>query len=194
MANASLRRTLGRALLLTPPTADRVVRFVAAAWLLALAGIWASQQVHAGLHEHLELSPLLHLVRDSALAVPLAGLAIVLAGLVNGELIRSLGLRPDSLAAALAWAAVAALVFAALSVPGNELHGLLFGAEEEEGSLVADLLLDAGVVLASSLLFLAPAAAIRLAPWPPAPSEDHPPRRTAAHAPADLPNHRRSVP
>jgi hypothetical protein len=62
---------------------------------------------------------------------------------------------------------VVALVFAALSVPGNEIHALLFGTEEEEVEWLADLLLDGSVVLAAGLALLVPASLVRLAPWPP---------------------------
>lgn len=172
MANARLRRHLGRALLLTPPTPTRAGQFIASAWLLAVAGIWASLQVHAGAHEHVELSPLVHLLRDASLAVPLAAIAIALGGLISGDVVGAFGIRPDSAAARLVWALTAALVFAALSVPGNEMHGALFGAEGEEGDVLVDLLFDASVVLAASLAVLAPLSLTRVAPWPPDAADD----------------------
>jgi hypothetical protein len=56
---------------------------------------------------------------------------------------------------------VAAAIFAVLSVPGNELHGTLFGAEdEEELSWLADLALDAGIALIGALLALVPLALV----------------------------------
>jgi hypothetical protein len=170
MANARLRRHIGRALLLLPATGPRTVRVAVTAWLLALTGIWATQQVHVDLHEHIDLPPLLHLVRDAALAVPFAAIAVALGGLIAGEIVRGRGANPDGLLGRIAWAAVAALVFAALSVPGNELHALLFGAVEE-GDLLLDLLNDASLVLAASLAILGPLALTPVAPWPPAPDD-----------------------
>jgi hypothetical protein len=171
MASARLRRNLGRALLLVPASGPRVARVALAAWLLALAGIWATQQVHMGLHEGVDLPPLLHLLRDAALAVPFAAASVALGGLIAGEVVRGRGGSPDGLLGRIAWAVVAALVFAALSVPGNEVHALLFGAQEE-GDLLLDLLNDASLVLAASLAILGPLSLTPVAPWPPALEDD----------------------
>ena len=57
-----------------------VAAMLLAAWLLALVGIWASLAAHAGAHEHIELPPVLHLLRDGSLAVPLAAAALALCG------------------------------------------------------------------------------------------------------------------
>lgn len=167
MANAPIRRHLGRELLLAPPTAPRIARFVLCAWLLALGGIWASQQVHAGLHEHMDLPPIFHLVRDASLAVPLAAVAIALGGLITLEVTGILGVRPGAPAGRVIAAIAIAILFAALSIPGNEMHGLLFGAEVEELSGLADLAFDAGVVLVAGLVVLLPATLLGLTPWPP---------------------------
>ena len=52
-------------------------------------------------------------------------------------------------------------MFALLSIPGNRLHGALFGAEEEvELGWIADVALDAGLAFAGSLLALAPLALV----------------------------------
>ena len=118
------------------PTAEQVAGFIACSWLLAMVAIFAVQQVHQDLHEHLELPPILHWLRDAAVAVPLAALAIgsaaLLVRLVYG---RSDAGRVRPAAAWLAWAVLAAVVFAVLSIPGNQIHGLLFGAEEETDRL-----------------------------------------------------------
>ena len=135
------------------------LRVVVASWWTALVAIGVLLQAHAGLHEHLELPVALHLLRDGALAVPAAGLAVLLATLavasrpgprVAGRLVR-----------AVAWAVAAAAGFAVLSIPGNQLHGSLFGAEEEaELSWIADTALDAGLAFAGSLLALVPLAIV----------------------------------
>jgi len=134
-----------------------LLRIVRDAWWLALVAIGVLQQAHAGLDEHRELAPLVHLLRDAALAVPAAALAIVLASvLVAGRwLARASG--PPSVRDRVLWVLVAAVVFAVLSVPGNELHGALFGAQDEvELSWLADLALDAGIALTGALLALVP--------------------------------------
>ncbi len=171
MANVRLRRRLGHALLLTPAGPVRASRLILTTWSLALVGIWVTQQVHAGLHEHLEPPPLLHLLRDGSLAVPFAALAVCLGGLIAGELVRGGGRDADALASRMTWAIVAALVFAALSIPGAETHSLLFGAEAE-GDLIADLFGDALLMLVASLAVLGPIALTPLAPWPPASSDE----------------------
>ena len=133
--------------------------FVATSWWLALVAIAALQQAHDGLHEHLELPPLLHLGRDAALAVPAAAVAI-LAGTFA-----SIGIdgtrRRDRVAATVTWIAVTAVAFAVLSIPGNQLHGTLFGAEEEEElSPLADVVIDAGIALVGALFALIPFTAV----------------------------------
>ena len=69
-------RRLGR------PSTEQVAGFIACSWLLAMVAIFAVQQVHQDLHEHLELPPILHWLRDAAVAVPLAALAIGSAALL----------------------------------------------------------------------------------------------------------------
>ena len=60
---------------------------------------------------------------------------------------------------------LAALLFAALSIPGNQLHGLLFGAEEEAGvSLLDDLAADALYALEAAVV-LAPISLLAGMPW-----------------------------
>jgi hypothetical protein len=131
------------------------LRVVATSWWLAIVAIFVVQQAHLDLHEHRELPILLHLLRDGALAVPAAGIAVIAASLLVAP-------SPDRMGRArhldgLIWAVAAAAVFALLSIPGNQLHGALFGAEEEvELSLVADLALDGGLALVGALLALTP--------------------------------------
>jgi hypothetical protein len=131
------------------------VAFVGASWWLALVAIAVLQQAHGDLHEHLELAPLLHLVRDAALAVPGAAIAIAaglgLAGIAGGGANRQ----------RFAWVGLTALAFGLVSIPGNQLHGFLFGAEAEEGlSPVADAVLDGGIAMVAAALALLPVAIV----------------------------------
>jgi hypothetical protein len=171
MANVRLRRRLGHALLLSPAGPLRASRLILTTWVLAFVGIWVTQQVHASLHEHLDLPPLLHLLRDGSLAVPFAALAVCLGGLIAGELVRAGGRDANGLVGRMTWAVVAALVFAALSIPGSEMHSLLFGAESE-GDILADLLGDTVLMLGASLVVLCSIALTPLAPWPAASSDE----------------------
>ena len=69
--------------------------------------------------------------------------------------------RRDRVAATVTWIAVTAVAFAVLSIPGNQLHGTLFGAEEEEElSPLADVVLDAGIALIGALFALIPFTAV----------------------------------
>jgi hypothetical protein len=168
MANVPIRRHLARTMLLAPATPRRLGRIVFTSWFLALAGIWAAQQVHADLHEHVDLPPLLHLLRDGSLAVPLAAVAIALGGLVTVQVADLSGIALASTRAAVVFAVLAAAIFAALSLPGNELHALLFGADEEEIDWLVDQLTDGAIVLSAALAVLLPLALLGASPWPPA--------------------------
>jgi len=127
-------------------------RIIAYSWLLALAAIGLSQLVHLGAHEHLELPLPLHWLRDASLAVPAAAIAIV------GATWLLHAARPVA-RDRLRWAVIASIAFALLSIPGAELHALLFGAEEaEEHGWLLHTALDSGSVLAGSVAFLIPVA------------------------------------
>jgi tellurite resistance protein TehA-like permease len=162
-------------------------RTVAYAWLLAAVPIALLQLVHAGVHEHHELPPVLHWLRDTALAVPLAAVAVVVAALLVARLRPTEPGERASLSTMALWGVLAALLFAALSIPGNQMHGLLFGAEEEEGvSLLNDLTADALYALEAALLVIAPLALLAGVPWrgawhPAAPgrASDPPPQPSA---------------
>jgi hypothetical protein len=141
-------------------------RVVAYGWLLAAVPIALLQLVHAGVHEHHELPPVLHWLRDTALAVPLAAVAVVVAALLVARLRPTEPGERASLTTMALWGVLAALLFAALSIPGNQMHGLLFGAEEEEGvSLLNDLAADALYALEAALLVLAPVSLLAGMPW-----------------------------
>jgi hypothetical protein len=114
---------------------------VAVSWLVAAVATAVLQLVHADLHEHNELPPILHWMRDGALVVPAAAIAVLGASFVLGR--TRPGGRGASLPSIAAWVFLAAAIFGALSMPGNELHSFLFGAEEEAGvSPLQDFLVD----------------------------------------------------
>jgi hypothetical protein len=154
--------------------------FIGASWWLALVAIAVLQQAHEGLHEHLQLPPLLHVVRDGALAVPAAAVALV-AGVVSAHSAGG-GVGRRQAGERVVFVAVAATAFAVLSVPGNQLHGALFGAEEEGLSFLADTLLDGGLAFIGALLALIPfglviglPTAVPTDPLVPEPSRGHRP-------------------
>lgn len=148
-------------------------RVVAYSWLMAAAAIGLLNQLHVDLHEHHDLPPIVHWLRDAALAVPLAAIAVVAAVLVVRARAAGSGRADGSpVASRLAWAALAAFLFALLSIPGIQLHGLLFGAEAEAGGWLEDALKDGGITLAVSLVALVPAALLLGPPWRAACSPD----------------------
>jgi uncharacterized membrane protein YhaH (DUF805 family) len=142
-------------------------RTVLTSWLVAGSVILAVQQTHRDLHEVHELSPLLHWLRDSALAVPLAALSILVAGSVVR---RFRDARIEGASSSLPWrllyAVLAAVGFAVLSIPGNELHAQLFAAEHPETlGWLEHALRDANAVLDVALLVMLPLALVGAAPW-----------------------------
>jgi hypothetical protein len=169
-ALGSAKLDAGRALTRFDPAAGRF-RFVPArlalsAWFLALVPIGLLQLTHSDLHEHNELPPLLHWIRDAALSVPFAAVAVVAAALVVAWLRPGERTGRGSLGTPVLWAFLAAASFAILSIPGNQLHGLLFGAEEEVGvSLAQDLANDAILAFQGALVVIVPFALLLGAPW-----------------------------
>jgi hypothetical protein len=138
-------------------------RTVLVSWWLALVAIWVVQQAHDGQHERHELPVLLHLLRDGALAVPLAALAVVGAGVLLAPRLRrvSPGARgglPDL--DRFVWVLVADTFFAILSIPGHELHGALFGVEQSDVGWVLHAGLDASIVAVGSFIALMPIALV----------------------------------
>jgi hypothetical protein len=141
-------------------------RLVAYAWLLAAIPIAVLQVVHSGLHERNEPPPILHWLRDSAFAVPAAGVAVIVAALLVSRLRPAERGERASLATTALWACLTAVLFALLSLPGHELHAELFGAEEEVGvSLLQDLVGDGVYALEAALLILVPLALLAGMPW-----------------------------
>jgi hypothetical protein len=142
------------------------VRLALSAWFMALVPIGLLQLTHGDLHEHNELHPLLHWMRDASLSVPFAALAVVAAALIVARVRPGERTGRGSFATPVLWAFLAAVVFAVLSIPGNQLHALLFGAEEEAGvSLAEDLTTDAILAFQGALMVIVPLALFLGAPW-----------------------------
>ncbi len=160
-----------------PSTPADVVRFVALGWLVSMVAIGVWQLALGGLHERIDLPPLTHWLRDSALAVPLAAIALAVAGLLMEASAPEGGGLPTgpaatglvgsaNLRARATWAVAGAIIFAGLAVPAGQAHGLVFGGDQEADGLLADALRDGGLAFAGAMAVLLPAALIRLAPWP----------------------------
>lgn len=140
-------------------------RVVLYAWLLAGVPIAVLQLAHTGLHERNELPPLLHWLRDTGLAVPGAALAVVVAAWLVA---RRWGnpARPVTSVTALAWGGLAAVLFAAASLPGIHLHAILFGTEAEAGVGNLDHLVAEGTsALQTAVLVVIPVALLAGVPW-----------------------------
>lgn len=140
-------------------------RVVAYAWLVAGLPIAALQLAHAGVHERNELPPLLHWLRDTALAVPVAALAVIVAALVVMR-VRGAGTgERASLAAATSLGFLAAAMFAVLAVPLAQVHGALFGADAETGMTPLQHALTEAVSVFQVALLLVPVTLLAGVPW-----------------------------
>jgi len=138
-------------------------RTVLISWWLALVTIWVLQQAHDGQHEQHELPVLLHLLRDAALAVPLAAAAISGACIVLASRLRRVSPGARGGIADLdrfVWVLVADTFFAILSIPGHELHGTLFGVEQSDVGWALHALLDASIAAIGAFIALFPVALI----------------------------------
>ncbi len=140
----------------------RIGPVIAYSWLLAGAVVGVLNLLHIDLHEHRDLPPVIHWIRDASLAVPLAALAVVAAVYALGPRITE-GSRTDgvSLGIRIAWAVLAAGLFAVLVIPGIQVHGLLFGAEEGEAVGWLEHGMNEGLIaLQVSLAVMVPAALV----------------------------------
>ncbi|GAA1475791.1 multicopper oxidase [Nocardioides aestuarii] len=138
-----------------------------AAVLLALAVVGAQQLLHQHLHEKGEPGPLLHLIRDGGMAVPMMWLALVMAGSATirreARALLPTGLLP------VGWALLVSVLVGAATIPGDSLHGALFvehGEESAEGAMgfVEHLVRDASSATLIALLVTL-AMALVASPW-----------------------------
>jgi hypothetical protein len=135
------------------------------AWLLAGVPIATLQAAHAGVHERTELSPLVHWLRDTSLAVPFAALAVIVAGLL---VMQARPAGPDgrvSPAAVALLGLLAAGFFALMAIPLAQLHGLLFGAEEATSITPLQHALTEGIAVFQVALLLVPVVLVAGIPW-----------------------------
>ena len=135
-------------------TLGRVSLIVIAALVHALGVGFALHLLHSGVEEANPVSPLVHWLRDSLLAAPASLTALLAAYLLTVRVAAWAGLSSRSGIARATWALVAAVLYALFSVPGNALHGGLFGAHHEGMSFIAHAARDGGVTLLSSFALL----------------------------------------
>lgn len=127
--------------------------------VLAYGGGLALHWWHRDQAEHVAIPPVLHWLRDSSLSLPLALVAIAVAGAVVARP-RVGRQHPSAPWTSVAAALLAAAVYAAGTVPGNVVHGRLFvgehpGASDSvTGFEPAHLARDSGVAFAAALLAL----------------------------------------
>ena len=134
---------------------------------LALAAGLVLHLRHAGVHEAGGLSPIMHWLRDSLLAVPMAVLVLVLAVPIVRWLSRVLTVSETSAMAHVMWATVVGAGYALATVPGNWVHHQLFVAEHAHhaGSFWAHALSDAMAVLWPAAAFTLIASVLVGLPW-----------------------------
>ena len=125
-----------------------------AALVHALGVGLALHLLHSGVEEAEPVSPLVHWLRDSLLATPASLTALLAAYLLTVRVAAWAGLSSRSGIARATWALAAAVLYALFSVPGNALHGGLFGAHHEGMSFIAHAARDGGVTLLSSFALL----------------------------------------
>ena len=123
-----------------------VLRLIVTAVVLAYAVGAVVHLLHGGQHELHQLPSAVHWLRDSTLALPLAGLAVWGADRVTGGR-RDLRLRTTA-------ALLAGVAFAALAVPGNLVHAALFLDEHAVGGHHGQLhlLTDAAAMVGPSVV------------------------------------------
>ena len=144
----------------------QAIPVVAYAWLLAAGPVALQGLVNGGAHEHRGLPPMLHWLQDSALAVPVAAVAVVLAAILVARF------RPDepgeraTLSTLALWVGLAAVLFAFVGILGSQVHGLLVGSATAAGAnLPTDLGADGVYALEAGLLVLAPISLFAGLPW-----------------------------
>ncbi len=120
--------------------------------------------VHLGQHEQHEIGSIFHWLRDSALAFPIALLVVVAAGPVSRRLLPTAAIASRG-RVWITWTGVTAILYALASIPGNFVHGKLFGAEHAHGSFLSHALRDAGSTLGAALVVLLLATFLFGIPW-----------------------------
>jgi hypothetical protein len=119
----------------------------------------------ASAHEVTYVPPVLHWLRDSALAAPLAVLLLFIATSVARRL-STTGARPgDGVAAHALWAGLGAAAYAAASVPAALVHARLFGAHHEQTSFLLHSAKESLVTLRYSFALLVAFALAAGLPW-----------------------------
>src|SRR3954462_8830408 len=146
--------------------AGRAVRAVLAAGILQAFGVGlVVHLLHTGQHEAHELSPVLHWLRDSALAVPLSVAALAVGVAVVQRTATWASLPARGTLAQVLWSLTGALAYAAISVPGNLAHARLFGAEHAGMAPLAHAVHDSASVMLAAFSLLLALAAAGLRPW-----------------------------
>ena len=149
--------------------AGRLVAVVLAAGLVqAFAVGLVLHRLHddpAEAHEARYVAPVLHWLRDSALAAPMAVALLLLATLAARRLSGGTP-RANSLGPRLVWAGLGAVAYAAASVPAALVHSRLFGAgHEESSSLLLHSAEEAIITLRYSFALLLAISVLVGLPW-----------------------------
>lgn len=120
-------------------------------------------------HEAVYVTPVVHWLRDSALAAPGAIVLLIAATLVSRRIMArgSAGQAGASMAGYLVWAAFGAAAYALASVPAAMVHARLFSAHHEEGSYLLHSAEEAVLTLRYSFALLLGIAALAGLPWTP---------------------------
>ena len=148
---------------------------VACGWLMAAAAVGVQTQLHADLHEHHDLPLLVHWLRDGALAVPLAAVAVAVAALIVRSRSGS-SERRTAVARSPVRSPGRCLPRRSSPSSASPASSSTGSCSEPRRSLEAGSrtpLKDGGITLATSLALLIPIALVLGPPWRAAPPWHH---------------------
>lgn len=159
-----------------PPSRRSTVRLlahVAAVGVVQAFAIgWVLHRLHddpAEAHEAVYVPPVLHWLRDSALAVPGGVLLLLGATLLARRLCRRRGSDGAGAGAGagahLLWAGLGSVAYAEASVPAALVHARLFEAGHDEGSFALHSAVEGIVTLRYSFVLLLLLAVVAGLPW-----------------------------
>lgn len=119
----------------------------------------------SGAHEVAYVDPILHWLRDSALAAPLSVVLLFGATLLARRLTTRRGIIGTGFGAAMLWAALGALAYAVASVPAAMVHAELFSAGHTSTSFLLHSVEEGIITLRYSFALLLLFPMVTGVPW-----------------------------
>ena len=133
---------------------DSTKRMLAASAFVAFTAGLLLHFLHLAQHEIGEMSPLLHWLRDSAMAWPVTFIVFVVVGeWVRGALQRA-AVAPTEPLGRVVWATAIGIAYAAALIPGSLVHGMAFGAEHGDVNPLIHGVWDAAAALPFAVIII----------------------------------------